>query len=291
VPLPWVPRASESSLAPPPVASSAPPLVAQPVVGRRRRHPAQRLVSGLLVVAVGLMIGSAAAVLGPRLNPVHPTNQVRATPPNPSPSATPTNAAQLLGAVAAADLPEIVTVVAVGSASEELGTGWPIDATGDFITNDHVVHGGESLHVLLASGEQYGAEVINDDPGLDLAEVHVFGLRENPLPLYNALPLMGAPVVVLAARGATGEDPVTTSTVDGLDQSATVENAGPGELSSYTGLIRISAKIYPGNSGGPMLTPLGQVVGILTLAAQSGQGAFAIPIAQVDEVIQTWLNG
>jgi S1-C subfamily serine protease len=40
-----------------------------------------------------------------------------------------------------------------------------------------------------------------------------------------------------------------------------------------------------------MITPQGQVVAILTLAAETGSGAFAIPIAQVDQVIQTWLNG
>jgi S1-C subfamily serine protease len=83
---------------------------------------------------------------------------------------------------------------------------------------------------------------------------------------------------------------VTDSKVTGLDESATVSDAEPGELSSYSGLIRIPARIFPGNSGGPMITSSGQVVGILTLAAQTGTGAFAIPIAQVEQVIQSWLT-
>jgi S1-C subfamily serine protease len=183
--------------------------------------------------------------------------------------------------VAANDLPEIVLVVAVGTTSEELGTGWPIDDSGDFLTNDHVVHNGQSVHVELASGQEYPAEVINDDPGIDLAEVHVFGLREQPLPTDAALPTIGEAVVVLASQGATGHMPVTDSKV----------NASPGELSDYSGLIRIPAKIYPGNSGGPMLSPQGQVVGILTLAAESGSGAFAIPISQINQEIRSWLAG
>jgi len=98
-------------------------------------------------------------------------------------------------------------------------------------------------------------------------------------------------VVVLAAQGATGHSPITDSQVNGLNESATVSDAGPGELSDYTGLIRVPARIFPGNSGGPMINSQGQVVGILTLAAQSGSGAFAIPITQVDQEIQSWLDG
>ena len=243
-----------------------------------------------MVVALAVLIGSGAAVFESRLHhPAQPTTRVSPSPSLPTPS--PTNTAQQLAAVAASDLPEIVMVVAVGSASEELGTAWPVDDAGDFITNAHVVHTGQSLHVVMASGQQYRAEVINDDPGLDLAEIHVWDLREQALPVDNALPTVGQAVVVLAAQGATGHSPITDSQVNGLNESATVSDAGPGELSDYTGLIRVPARIFPGNSGGPMINSQGQVVGILTLAAQSGSGAFAIPITQVDQEIQSWLGG
>ena len=250
----------------------------------------QRTVSILVVVAMGLLIGSGAALFESSLHhAASPTTRVSPTPSQPT--ASPTDSAQLLGAVAASDLPEIVMVVAVGTTSEELGTAWPIDDSGDFLTNDHVVHTGESFHVDLASGLEYAAEVINDDPQLDLAEIHVWNLREQPLPIVDTLPPIGEPVVVLAAQGATGHPPVTESKVNGLNETASVSNAKPGELSDYAGLIRIPAKIYPGNSGGPVITPQGQVVGILTLAAQNGIGAFAIPITQIDQEIQSWLAG
>jgi S1-C subfamily serine protease len=258
--------------------------------GGRTRHLVRRTVSVLVVVAMALLIGSGAVVVETRLN--HPAHQTTRVSPSASlPTPNPTDTAELLGVVAANDLPEIVLVVAVGTTSEELGTGWPIDDSGDFLTNDHVVHNGQSVHVELASGQEYPAEVINDDPGIDLAEVHVFGLREQPLPTDAALPTIGEAVVVLASQGATGHMPVTDSKVNGLDESATVSNASPGELSDYSGLIRIPAKIYPGNSGGPMLSPQGQVVGILTLAAESGSGAFAIPISQINQEIRSWLAG
>ncbi len=270
--------------APGPTEPGEPPPGPPPPAGRGRR-----LVALLLVASMVVLAGTGAVVLSRQLNPAHPANRSRSSPPTATPS--PSRGAEQLGAVAQADLPEIVTVVAVGPSAEELGTGWPIDGSGDFITNDHVVHTGQSFHVLLASGEQYQATVANDDPALDLAEVHVYGLRESPLPLASDPASLGEPVVVLAAQGATGHEPITVSKVNGLDQSATVNDAIPGELSSYSGLMRISAHIYSGNSGGPVLRGDGQVVGILTLAAENGTGAFAIPIAQVQQEIALWLRG
>lgn len=207
-----------------------------------------------------------------------------------TPLPSPISTAPELQQVAGRDLPGIVTVVAVGSQSEELGTGWPVNAQGDFITNDHVVHEGLSFHVVTASGAEYPATVVNSDPSLDLAEVQVAGLHETPLPIAGSPASLGESVVVLAAQTATGHQPVTMSTVDGLNQRATVGDAQPGELSNYSDLIRLPAHIFPGNSGGPVLTDQGQVVGILTLAAVNGLGAFAIPLAEVNPVIQRWLR-
>jgi S1-C subfamily serine protease len=192
--------------------------------------------------------------------------------------------------IASQDLPDIVTIVAVGAESEELGTGWPIDNQGDFITNDHVVHDGLSFHAVTASGDQFPAIVVNADPSLDLAEVRVVGLSESPFPLASAPAVMGEPVVVLASRGATNHPPMTESAVNGLDEQASVQDAEPGELSNYSDLIRIPARIFPGNSGGPVLTDQGAVVGILTLAAENGSGAFAIPLSEVRSVIEKWLQ-
>lgn len=246
------------------------------------------VIAGLAIIAVGLIGGGALGVLlGKPVASAHGARQVRlAQTPVPSPLAT----TPALEQVAGRDLPSIVTVVAVGSQSEELGTGWPVNAQGDFITNDHVVHDGLSFHVVTASGEEFPARVINSDPSLDLAEVQVAGLYESPFPIASSPATVGEPVVVLAAQSATGHQPVTTSLVDGLHQRATVGDAQRGELSNYSDLIRIPAHIYPGNSGGPMLTTQGQVVGILTLAAVNGVGAFAIPLAEVGPVIQGWLR-
>lgn len=293
-PLRWVPADPESSPPPPgPEEWAKADLELRPPGGRdSRRHPLRRAVSIVGIFALVALVGYAAELYQSQARRSGNRSPGLGGSPS-SGQAPPTSrrASRMLGAVAASDLPEIVMVVAVGTTSEELGTAWPLDDRGDFLTNDHVVHSGQSFHVVLASGEQYAAEVTNDDPALDLAEIHVWNYREQPLPLSTMLPPLGEPVVVLAAQGATGHAPVTDSSVNGLDQRATVSDAAPGELSSYSGLLRIRAKIFPGNSGGPVISPRGQVVGILTLAAASGTGAFAIPIANVDAVIRSWLAG
>ncbi|MHB8394983.1 MAG: S1C family serine protease [Candidatus Dormibacteria bacterium] len=254
--------------------------------GRGRRW--RGAVAGLAIVGVALGAGSLAGVISHPPPVVHTTKRQHSFSAGPSISATP--AAQSLAQVAANDLPEIVTIVAIGRQTEELGTGWPIDSQGDFITNDHVVRDGLSFHALTAAGAEYPAQVINVDAALDLAEVRVVGLREQPFTLGELPAAIGEPVVVLASEGATGKPPVTDSVINGVGERATVEHAEPGQLSNYSDMIRIPARIFPGNSGGPMLTAGGQVVGILTLAAANGSGAFAIPLAEVDPIIQQWLQ-
>jgi S1-C subfamily serine protease len=259
-----------------------------PGAGSARRRW-RGLLAGLIIAGLALGAGSLAATLGRTPATIHQGRSEQRFS-NPS-GASPASSSDALARVAAADLPEIVTVVAIGRQSDELGTGWPVDSQGDFITNDHVVHQGISFYAVSQSGTEYPARVVNVDPALDLAEIRVIGLSETPFAIDAAPAALGQAVVVLASEGATSHPPVTDSVIDGLDERATVEHAAPGELSDYSDLIRIPAQIFPGNSGGPMLTTGGQVVGILTLAAEHGSGAFAIPLAEVAPVIERWLAG
>lgn len=259
-----------------------------PRAGAARRRW-RGLLAGLIIAGMALGAGSLAADLGTAPALVH---QGRSEPhfSNVAGGAPPSSA-EALARVAAADLPEVVTVVAIGRQSDELGTGWPVDGQGDFITNDHVVHQGISFYAVSQSGTEYPARVVNVDPALDLAEVRVIGLSEAPFAIDPTPAAVGQAVVVLASEGATSHPPITDSVIDGLNERATVAHAAPGELSDYSDLIRIPAQIFPGNSGGPVLTTGGQVVGILTLAAEHGDGAFAIPLTEVEPVIQRWLAG
>jgi len=165
-----------------------------------------------------------------------------------------------------------------------------VDRSGDFLTNDHVVRGGISFKVVTGGDRQFAAYVVHVDVRRDLALVHALGLTELPLAIARRDPRLGQPVVILAAGGATDRPPVTDAQVVGLGEAATVTNPSPTGPRNYTGLIRLDAHIFPGNSGGPVLSAQGQVVGILTLAAQNGAGAFAIPISAAGPDLRRWLG-
>ncbi len=231
------------------------------------------------VVATGLGAGAAALV--------HRLAIGRGVPVG---AAGGTATSRALARVASADLPGIVTIMALGRSGEELGTGWAVDRNGDFLTNDHVVRAGISFRVVTSGDQQFVAYVVRVDVRRDLALVHAAGLVEPPLAIARGAARLGQPVVVLAARGATNRPPVTDARVVGLDQAATVTNPAPTGPRNYAGLIRLDAHIFPGNSGGPVLSARGRVVGILTLAAQNGVGAFAIPISAAEPDLRSWLG-
>ena len=54
-------------------------------------------------------------------------------------------------------------------------------------------------------------------------------------------------------------------------------------------LSRRGARIYEGNSGGPVLDAAGQVIGIVTLASPSAPDAYAIPISRVIAELRQWV--
>ncbi|HVA20856.1 MAG TPA: serine protease [Candidatus Micrarchaeia archaeon] len=270
-PLPWVAAAAASPAPPAPV--DTPPAPA----GRRGRAWRRAGTAVALVV-----LGAVGATLGTAVWALHRAGAADL-------AAAPSVAAlRVLARVASGDLPEVVTVVALGRSTEELGTAWPIDGRGDFITNDHVVRSGVTIHVLAADQREYTAVVARADPRRDLALLHVFGLDEPAFPLAPSAAPLGEPVVVLAAEGATGRRPVTESRIVGLDEAATVVGGDRGGNRDYRGLLRMPSRIFPGNSGGPVLTERGQVVGVLTLAARSGTGAFAIPVAILRRDVGRW---
>ena len=97
----------------------------------------------------------------------------------------------------------------------------------------------------------------------------------------------GDSAVAIGNAGGTGGAPSAVGgTVTTLDQSITARDASTGAAEQLTGLIEVAAAIQPGDSGGPLATASGQVIGMDTAAsadfdyqAASGDG-FAIPINQ-----------
>ena len=170
-----------------------------------------------------------------------------------------------------------------GSVSQTAsGSGVIIDAKGYIVTNNHVVDGAQSLLVILSDGTKLNAKLIGTDSIADLAVVKVDGNMPAPAPLGDSGALQpGQTAIAIGSPLGDFRGTVTMGVISALNR----------QIGSMQGLIQTDAAINNGNSGGPLINSLGQVVGINTLVVRStndgnvaeGLG-FAIPSNLVREI-------
>jgi 2-alkenal reductase len=162
------------------------------------------------------------------------------------------------------------------------GSGVIIDAKGYIVTNNHVVDGAQSLLVILSDGTKLNAKLIGTDSIADLAVVKVDGNMPAPAPLGDSGALQpGQTAIAIGSPLGDFRGTVTMGVISALNR----------QIGSMQGLIQTDAAINNGNSGGPLINSLGQVVGINTLVVRStndgnvaeGLG-FAIPSNLVREI-------
>jgi putative serine protease PepD len=165
--------------------------------------------------------------------------------------------------------------------AEGAGTGIVLDAAGHILTNAHVVAGADAVTVHV-NGEDRSAEVLGGSLADDIAVLQLDDATGVvPATTATGEAAVGDPVVAIGnALALEGGPTVTQGIVSALDRSIDTEQ---GHLD---GLLQTDAAISSGNSGGPLANAAGQVVGINTAVASSGQGmqasniGFVIPIDQ-----------
>ena len=169
------------------------------------------------------------------------------------------------------------------------GSGVIVDAKGYIITNNHVIAGQQSLQVIFSDGSKTDATIIGTDAIADLAV-----LKVDKVPAVATLGdsnSLQPGQVTIAIGNPLGDyrGTVTVGVISGLNRV----------VGQQQGLIQTDAAINNGNSGGPLINSLGQVIGINTLVVRStddgkvaeGLG-FAIPSNQVKEIMaQLVANG
>jgi S1-C subfamily serine protease len=195
---------------------------------------------------------------------------------------------QSLDDIARAQLSRTVTIEALGSNDEGLGTGWLLDAKGDFVTNAHVVQGELSVRIRARDGSSYVGDVVGIDRDLDVAVIRSRGgFAGSPLtPFGGSLSDLPEPVVAIASGHATGHGDITDESVTRVQSDVPVTgDTTTGQAPTTTDyrdmLVLDGQAIYPGNSGGPVLDASGRVVGIVTLASKSLPEGYAIQLNRV----------
>ena len=175
------------------------------------------------------------------------------------------------------------------------GSGFILTNDGLILTNKHVVDdASEKYKVVLNDGRIFDAVVQAKDTLNDLAVVKINAKDLPPVELGSSDALQIGQFV-LAIGNALGEfrNSVTSGIVSAKNRSISAGDSATTSTERLTNLIQTDAAINPGNSGGPLVNLEGQVVGIDTAIASSGQGSgsigvgFALPIDSIKSVIDS----
>ncbi len=143
-----------------------------------------------------------------------------------------------------------------------VGSGVVVTDTGTILTNYHVVAGAPRLVVTFADGTQADADLISADPEKDLAVVQPRTIPDDLKPATLRSPAGLHPGDRVFAVGFPfGIGPsVSAGVISGLGRTY-LSSDGKHSLGN---LIQFDAAANPGNSGGPLVTEAGEVVGLVT---------------------------
>jgi S1-C subfamily serine protease len=245
------------------------------------RKPRSRILIPLLVAALGIALGAGGIAL---LRPLDQAEASRLA----ATSAAGAGAAKPLSqaAVRARIEPSVVDVTAALTYDDETasGTGFVVDSADDLIlTNNHVIRDATAVTVTVPStGMTYPARIVGVDVPADIAILQISPAAQLPgAPLGDSADLAsGAPVISFGnLAGAGGTPTVAAGVIGGTGRTIEANDGASGFSEVLHGMLATTARIAPGDSGGPLASSSGTVIGVDT-AAGTGTTAtgYAIPI-------------
>ena len=196
---------------------------------------------------------------------------------------------QITSTAAASDNPSAAPFDQQAAPRQALGSGFVIDKTGHIVTNYHVIEGADEIEVSFSNRDTLSASIVGTDPSTDIAVLRVQSTSRGlaPLAFGNSDTIrVGDPVVAIGNPFGLRRT-ATAGIVSAVqERTITAPNGYP-----IDHVIQTDAEINSGNSGGPLLSARGEVIGVNSQIARADGSTgnvgigFAIPSNTVKEVV------
>ena len=253
------------------------------------RKRSRRTLIALFLAVFGVAVALGGIAL---LRSTAPSNSTpRAGPATTPGSAAPAKAEgsdRTLSDRAVYDLvsPSVVDITATLGYDDETasGTGFFVDPRDGFVlTNNHVIRDATSVTVAIPQTRQtFQAQIVGADTSADIAVLRIAPLAgASSAPIGDSATVtVGSTVIAIGNRAGAGGPPVLApGVISATGRTIQAADGAAGFTETLHNMLQTTAKIQPGDSGGPLADSAGVVIGVDTAAGTGGaEAGYAIPI-------------